>query len=434
MEKKNSDSYFKKHWRGELDLGISYWVNNILPSLLITLISWGLESLASNVTDMTYILIAFIFLYIFIFLIFAPWAYVGLWRSASNHIEKYNLFFWANVVRILVIIGVIRTVMLLINNAYPQSVGYFKLLTGTGDTPSYRIELENNNTRLKIVGGINLGLTNKVAEYMKQYPTIKDINLESVGGLTGEARGVAKIVQENNLDTYVYGNCLSSCTYIFVAGKKRTLSTHARLAFHRPAFVGVDDKEIEKLIVKDKQLFKEKGVNSVFIERIFSTPNSKILEVSNKELKEAGIVTDFVKVTNDFWKKSKKELALHLSYLGIKKNILEKDINVFMEFIYKDLQSSLPTKIDELTILDSVKIDKKSFKYEYLILERDKIENLKAFQVDMEKLLKMRSCHDLFSVYLLKNSVIIFHNYRDKIDNKLLASIEIKDCNDIATK
>jgi len=434
MEKRSTNTYFKRHWRGELDLGTSYWVNTIFFSLLLTLISLGLGSLASNVTDMTYILVAFIFLYIFIFLIFAPWAYVGLWRSASNHIEKHNLLFWANVVRILVVIGVIRTIMSFVNDGYPQTVGYVQVLTGTGNIPSYSIKLENNNTRLKIVGGINLGLAHEVSEYMKQYPTIKSINLESIGGITSEARGVAKIVQENNLDTYVYGSCLSSCTYIFVAGKKRVLSIHARLGFHRPAFAGVDDNAMDKFVA-DKKLFKEKGVDRAFIERIFSTPNSELLEVSYQELKKVGIVTDFVNVTNDFWSgKSKKELALLLEYAGVKKNILKKDINAFMEFIYKDLQSSLPERIDELTILDSVKVEEKSFKYEYFILESEKIKNLKGFQIGMEKLLKVKACSDLFSVYLLKNGVVIFHNYRDKIDNKLLASIEIKDCNDIATK
>jgi len=434
MEIRSSDSYFKRHWRGELDLGISYWVNNVLSSLIITLITFILESISSNVKYATFILVTFILLYLFIFLIFAPWVYVGLWRSATNHIKKHNLFFWANVVRILVVIGVIRTGMLLVNNAYPQTVGYFQLLTGTSDTPSYRIELENNNTTLKIAGGINLGLTNEVAKYMKQYPTIKRIHLESVGGLTGEARGVAKIVQENDLDTYVSGNCMSACTYIFVAGKRRVLSTHARLGFHRPIFAGVDETTMERLIVKDKQLFKERGVDAVFIKRIFSTPNSELLEVSHEELKEVGVVTDFVEGHNDFWKRSKKELATLLEDAGVKKDILERDINEVMEFVYKDLKASLPRRVDRLTILDSVKIEKTSFKYEYIILEREQIQNPKTFQKAMKKVLKVKSCNDLFSVYLLKNGVVISHSYRDKIDNTLLARIEIKDCNDIPIK
>jgi len=432
MEKRSNDSYFKRHWRGELSLGVSYWVNNVLLSLIIALITMGLESLSSNIKYATFVLVGFILLYIFIFLIFAPWLYVGLWRSASNHIKKHHLYFWANVVRILVIIGVIRTGMLLVNNAYPQTVGYFQLLTGTSDTPSYRIALENNNTTLKIMGGINLGLTHEVAEYMKKYPTIKRIHLESVGGITGEARGVAKIVQEHHLDTFVDRHCMSSCTYIFVAGERRILSTHARLAFHRPAFSGVDDEVMERLVVKDRELFRQRGVDEAFIKRVFSTPNSEILEVSYEELKEVGVVTDLVEGHNNLWKKSKEELATLLEDSGVKKDILEKGIDEFMAFISKDLKASLPRKVDALTLLNSVKVDEKSFKYEYLILESDKIKNPQSFQAVMEKLLKVKSCNDLFSLYLLKNGVVISHNYRDKIDNRLLASVEIKDCNDIS--
>jgi len=135
---------------------------------------------------------------------------------------------------------------------------------------------------------------------------------------------------------------------------------------------------------------------------------------------------------NNLWKKSKEELATLLEDSGVKKDILEKGIDEFMAFISKDLKASLPRKVDALTLLNSVKVDEKSFKYEYLILESDKIKNPQSFQAVMEKLLKVKSCNDLFSLYLLKNGVVISHNYRDKIDNRLLASVEIKDCNDIS--
>jgi hypothetical protein len=41
---------------------------------------------------------------------------------------------------------------------------------------------------------------------------------------------------------------------------------------------------------------------------------------------------------------------------------------------------------------------------------------------------------DFFSVYLMKNGVVISHNYRDKVDNRLLASVKIKDCQALSSK
>jgi len=146
------------------------------------------------------------------------------------------------------------------------------------------------------------------------------------------------------------------------------------------------------------------------------------------------VVTDLVEGHHDFWKKSKEELATLLENSGVKKDMLEKDIDEFMVSISKDLKASLPRRVDALTILDSLKIEKKSFKYEYLILESDKIQNPQSFQTVMEKLLKAKACSDLFSVYLLKNGVVISHNYRDKIDNRLLASVKIKDCQALSSK
>lgn len=428
MEKRSEDSYFKKHWRGELELATSYWINNVFFSLLIVLITLVLGIVASKVTNLTFILILLLLFYIFIFFVYTPWAYIGLWRSSSNHIKKNNRFFWANVVRILIVIGIFRTIMAFTNNAYPQMVGYFKILTGTDDIPNYIVSLENNNTALKIMGGIKLGLTKEVASYIKKYPTIKTIHLESIGGVTSEARGVAKIVQENSLDTFVTGNCMSACTYIFVSGKERILSTHAQLGFHRPYFVGVDDKAIDTLIVKDKELFKKQGVDRAFIERIFSTPNSEALQVPITELKDVGIVTKIINVPNYFWKKSKKELALSLESIGIKKAMLEKDISSLINIVYKDMKASLPIKIDKITILNLITVKEKSLTYEYSILKNNSIKDLKEFQKNMESNVKIETCNNLFAVYILKHGVEILHIYRDKIDNSLLVNIKIKDC------
>ena len=426
MEKKSS--YFKKHWRGELDLAISYWVNNVFFSLLILLATLILEIVTSKMTNITFILIILILFYSFIFFIYAPWAYIGLWRSSSNHIKKNGRFFWANVVRIIIIIGVFRTVMAFVDNAYPQMVGFFKILTGTDEIPNYTISVENSDTTLKIVGGIKFGLTKDVTSYIKKYPNIKRIQLDSMGGRIREARGVAKIVEENGLDTYVFGICVSSCTYIFVSGKERVVSTYAKFGFHRPAFAGVDERAIDTLIVEDKKLFKKQGVDSAFIKRVFSTPNSQILEVSPQELKEVGVATKIVNVSNNFWEKSEKELEFLLESSGLKKNILEKNNKSLMDIAFTNMKASLPSKVDEITILNSVVVKEKSLKYKYSILRDNNINDLKEFQKTMQSLLQTRTCNDLFSVYLLKRGVVISHSYIDNIDKSLLADVEIRDC------
>ena len=113
---------------------------------------------------------------------------------------------------------------------------------------------------------------------------------------------------------------------------------------------------------------------------------------------------------------------------GLKKNILEKDIESLMDIAFKNMKASLPRKVDEITILDSVVVKEKSLKYKYSILRDNNINDLKEFQKTMQSLLQTRTCNDLFSVYLLKCGVVISHSYRDNIDKSLLADVEIRDC------
>ena len=58
---KKSSNYFARHWRGELSLGVSYWVDGILGTLLITAATGALAGLADvidlNVTAILTVLV-----------------------------------------------------------------------------------------------------------------------------------------------------------------------------------------------------------------------------------------------------------------------------------------------------------------------------------------------------------------------------------------
>jgi hypothetical protein len=278
---------------------------------------------------------------------------------------------------------------------------------------------------------MNLGLTRKVKEFVKQYPTLKTVKLESVGGLTSEARGVAKIVYDHHFNTFVSGNCFSSCTYIFASGKKRMLSTHGRLGFHRPAFDGVSEELTDKLIVKDRELLIKMGIDKGFINRIFRTPHADILEVSMEELKRVGMVTDVVVASNNFWFKSKEELGILLKYSGVSEEMLEKDITILMNKLYASTIKELPLKVDELTRWDKLIIEKSTFTYEYTILKNSQIKNLEHFRQRMSDNIKINLCDDLFSVYLLKHGVTILSIYRSEIEKKILVKEAVTECDKV---
>jgi len=89
-------NYLSDHWRGNLPLILSFWVNYVL---LPVLMSFPVQLLSSNITKGIFLLL--------IWVPFAIWSLVGVWRSASSH---RNLLM-AYVVKAIVILGVFGIVI-----------------------------------------------------------------------------------------------------------------------------------------------------------------------------------------------------------------------------------------------------------------------------------------------------------------------------------
>jgi hypothetical protein len=79
-------NYFVKHWKGELSLAKSFWVNVILLHLFFTSIQVYLRLISEKNTETQSVQIYFATLILFIIkLCFAPWQIWGAWLSADNY-------------------------------------------------------------------------------------------------------------------------------------------------------------------------------------------------------------------------------------------------------------------------------------------------------------------------------------------------------------
>jgi len=422
-------SYIKQHWRGKLPLGISYWVNNVLLSVLILISMIILSDMVSSFSSYSFSFFGLILFYIFIFFVVSPWVYVGLLRSASNHIKQHNVYFWANIVRILVVVGIFRTVMTFVDSAYPQMVEYYKIAMGTDDLPSYIIQLEENNTTLKIIGGIKFGLTDDVNTYLEKYPQIDTLHLESIGGRVNEAMELAKVVEKKNLNTYVSDICFSACSYIFIAGDERMVEPTARLGFHQPSFPGLAQEELKSQIARDKRFFIKKGIEKDFVDKIFKVPSETILQVEYEELKKVGVATKLVEGKYvDIWSKSMDEIEILLSYRGLTKEVLSKGVAALLTQLRDEVRVGLPVMIDSMTREESIESGKDWVSYEYTILESFDENEHAIFEIGMNEAVKESVCTDLLSVYLLKKNVLIKHSYYVEPDHKFLFTVKIDSC------
>jgi len=93
-------NYLQRHWRGELSLAVSFWVNVFLLNVFgRTLETWLTQSppiqhpqTAARVT-LVYVIAALAVIF--------PWQVVGLWRACIRHIGQTGRTAWARTAQVL---------------------------------------------------------------------------------------------------------------------------------------------------------------------------------------------------------------------------------------------------------------------------------------------------------------------------------------------
>ncbi len=103
----SSSNYFVKHWRGELSLGISYWVNCFLVSIvkIILIVFTSNFPLPYRTLYLAIALLAFLPIDI--------WMLVGLWRSSNRHEARGGSPIWAAFAKLVIFQAGFGFIMLL---------------------------------------------------------------------------------------------------------------------------------------------------------------------------------------------------------------------------------------------------------------------------------------------------------------------------------
>jgi hypothetical protein len=104
-----TDSYFKRHWRGELSLPRSYWLNGVLIfGIGINLVFMVVFYAAIYASEgNTAVVIVVCLLDMVLDLAGYIWALVGTWRAAGRY---QGPKFWSILARIAMVIGVLISI------------------------------------------------------------------------------------------------------------------------------------------------------------------------------------------------------------------------------------------------------------------------------------------------------------------------------------
>ena len=281
-------SYVRRHWRGDLSLPHTFWVNGaILFFALYTVpvVAPGIFTSRSNPLRAWIYLLGFLAA----LTVVSVWQLVGIWRSAGKHRSRGGKLLWVWSAKIIVVLFVLNNVKGSVRYI-PAIVDGSMAMFGYDRLGTYRIRLLQDGTELEVSGYLTLGVTEDVLKTLNS-AQVKIIHLNSMGGRMGEGRDLQKLIRARSLITYTANECSSACTIAFLGGQKRLIAAKARLGFHQPGALGLSQKDLQGARANGIRSLLAAGVNPSFAARAFSVPITEIWYPTPQELLEAGVIT-----------------------------------------------------------------------------------------------------------------------------------------------
>lgn len=288
-------NYVSRHWRGELSLPVSYWINGFLGNVVIA-IAVAAISASVNFKDEFYPLAALAAV-VGMWLAFGSitvWQFVGTWRSATFYQLAKPRSWWGGVAKIVIVLGVIRVVSEFMNIGAPQLGELYQIHLGDQEVGKYQFRVVRGGEALEFSGGITFGAAKDLERFANAMSDLKYISLHSHGGRVFEAKKMAEIIKRARLSTYVANDCQSACTIIFLSGQSRVITSRSRIGFHQLSFAGMTNEDRKEAIADQERMLREFGVSVEFARRASATSPDKMWFPTTQQLLSERVATRLV--------------------------------------------------------------------------------------------------------------------------------------------
>jgi hypothetical protein len=290
------NNFVARNWRGEFPLGVTYWLFGFVGNIAIALVPLALAGLhqSNSGFDPVHVFLLIVGIWISIVAI-SVWQWVAVWRASNKHIARRALQLkgapWARIAKFMAVLAFLQLGIAVLSQGAPQIAEVSRIVfLHDPDIPEYSIRVMRNGTEAEITGGIKFGLAADFSKILRASRQIRVVHLNSIGGRIGEGEQLYKVIQDNNLITYVSLECLSACTMAFAAGRERVLLHGAVLGFHRGSFAGEEYKDSPEL-EGQRRIFTAAGYDPQFIVRALATPSADMWKPAEAELRSAGVIT-----------------------------------------------------------------------------------------------------------------------------------------------
>jgi len=283
--------FLRRHYNGDYSLARSYWVNTLLLSLFapllgLLLLPWLTSNFPARYGSMAFLMVTALGLALWV------WAVVGTWASANKHVGRGGKQGWATLVKVLIVLGGLRTVGDVVSLA-PALREHVEVAAGAQVGPATELEVRADGRSILLSGGINDGSAQQLDRALDAAPSVTTVVLSSQGGWLREGEMLAEVIRRRGLNTYVEGVCASACTIAFLAGRDRAASPQAKIGFHSSRGVGAPDAKASPFKPTDdlERIYRAAGLPTSFITKALSTPHAEMWAPSHDELMQAGVLT-----------------------------------------------------------------------------------------------------------------------------------------------
>lgn len=202
-----------------------------------------------------------------VFGVLLPWQLIGLARACW--FDWYRIQNYGGVI-MAVIVSIFST-FLLFYYVMPKDGG-FGLAVDIGlSRDLYTADISVDGSKLTLSGGLHYGTASKVKQLVHD-KGITHVQLEVSAGHLYEARQLAQLVRDKNLDVSVTRVCLTPCTLILASGKNRTVSEDARIGFQSYKMLFPDRRSswfVSQNTDRDTRWLQSMGVDLAFIYQSF---------------------------------------------------------------------------------------------------------------------------------------------------------------------
>jgi hypothetical protein len=285
-------AYLVRHWRGELPLGVAWWVNVVaLTAASLALDAYGPALGLAPAIETRAAFTALLAGGLAVLLLLPAWQLVGVFRAADRHAAEVGTILAARATQS---VATLLTVLLAIRFMVFAGEAWSGARIAYPFGPANVVALSHAGRVLEVRGPIRFGLAAQVADALAAAPAVRRLRLTSGGGSLSEARRIRELVLARGLDTDAVSLCSSACVSAYVGGRHRLLRRSARLGFHLPRNPGFGLRgPVTADYAAELAYFGSRGVPPWFRQRWVGTGRA-FWYPAPAQLRAAGVVHAFV--------------------------------------------------------------------------------------------------------------------------------------------